>query len=149
ASGRSTSAGRRCPRSSGARPTTTWRASTPYPTPRPQDEEAAMSQTVFLDELTEPEVAERIAAGKNFLLVPTGSTEQHGPHGPLGTDVIIPREVCRRVALDRDALVAPPVPYGLAAGHRGFAGLAYLSAQTYLALIEDLIHSFVESGFRR
>jgi creatinine amidohydrolase len=67
----------------------------------------------------------------------------------MGTDVIIPREVCRRVAVARDALVAPPVAYGLAAGHRGFAGLAYLNAPTYLAVIEDLILSFAESGFRR
>jgi creatinine amidohydrolase len=106
-------------------------------------------RSVFLDELTEPEVAELVAAGTELLLIPTGSTEQHGPHGPIGTDVIIPREVCRRVALARGALVAPPVPYGLAAGHRGFAGLAYLNPPTYLALIEDLVLSFAESGFRR
>jgi creatinine amidohydrolase len=105
--------------------------------------------SVFLDELTEPDVAELMAGGTRTLLVPTGSTEQHGPHGPMGTDVIIPREVCRRVATARNALVAPPVAYGLAAGHRGFAGLAYLNAPTYLALIEDLILSFAESGFRR
>jgi creatinine amidohydrolase len=57
--------------------------------------------------------------------------------------------VCRRVALVRGALVAPAVPYGLAAGHRGYAGLAYLNTATYLAMIEDLIRSFTESGFRR
>jgi creatinine amidohydrolase len=106
-------------------------------------------QSVFLDELTEPEVADLVAGGADLLLIPTGSTEQHGPHGPIGTDVIIPREVCRRVAAIRGALVAPPVPYGLAAGHRGFAGLGYLNASTYLAVIEDLILSFAESGFRR
>src|SRR5262249_56746719 len=105
--------------------------------------------SVFLDELREREVAELRAGGTDTLLIPTGSTEQHGPHGPMGTDVIIPREVCRRVALARGALVAPPVAYGLAAGHRGFAGLAYLNAPTYLALIEDLIISFAESGFHR
>lgn len=108
-----------------------------------------MPQTVFLDELTEPDVAALIQGGLDTVLVPTGSTEQHGPHGPMGTDVIIPREVCRRVAERRGALVAPPLPYGLAAGHRGFAGLAYLNAPTYLAVIEDLVLSFVESGFRR
>ena len=106
-------------------------------------------RSVFLDELTEPEVAELVASGTELLLIPTGSTEQHGPHGPIGTDVIIPREVCRRVAIARGGLVAPPVPYGLAAGHRGFAGLGYLTPPTYLALIEDLILSFAESGFRR
>src|SRR5215471_3070784 len=106
-------------------------------------------QSVFLDELTEPDVAALVASGRTTLLIPTGSTEQHGPHAPIGTDVIIPREVCRRVAETRDALVAPPVAYGLAAGHRGFSGLGYLNAPTYLAVIEDVILSFVESGFRR
>jgi creatinine amidohydrolase len=106
-------------------------------------------RSVFLDELTEPEVAELVASDTELLLIPTGSTEQHGPHGPIGTDVIIPREVCRRVASARGGLVAPPVTYGLAAGHRGFAGLGYLTPPTYLALIEDLILSFAESGFRR
>jgi creatinine amidohydrolase len=106
--------------------------------------------SVFLDELTEPEVAELVAGGTDRLLVPTGSTEQHGPHGPIGTDVIIPREVCRRVATARGGtLVAPPVAYGLAAGHRGYAGLGYLTPPTYLAVIEELVLSFVESGFRR
>jgi creatinine amidohydrolase len=105
------------------------------------------NDTVFLDELTEPDVAALVADGLKLLLVPTGSTEQHGPHGPIGTDVIIPREVCRRVAETRGGLVAPAIPYGLAAGHKGFSGLAYLSVRTYLSVIEDLIHSFVESGF--
>jgi creatinine amidohydrolase len=106
--------------------------------------------TVFLDELTEPEVASYLEAeAPSLLLVPTGSTEQHGPHAPLGTDVIIPLEVCRRVAEAGNALVAPPVPYGLSQGHRGFKGLAYLSAPTYIALIEDLVLSFAESGFER
>jgi creatinine amidohydrolase len=41
------------------------------------------------------------------------------------------------------------VTYGLAAGHRGFAGLGYLTPHTYLAVIEDLTLSFAESGFRR
>jgi creatinine amidohydrolase len=106
--------------------------------------------TVFLDELTEPEVAQFLdERPTSLLLVPTGATEQHGPHAPLGTDVIIPREVCRRVAEEKGALVAPPVPYGLSQGHRGFTGLAYLSVRTYVGLIEDLVRSFVESGFRR
>jgi creatinine amidohydrolase len=104
--------------------------------------------TVFLDEMTEPQVAGYLGAN-DLVLIPTGSTEQHGPHAPLGTDVIIPREVCRRVAEVKNGLVAAPVTYGLAAGHKGFRGLAYLRPPTYLALIEDLVASFAEAGFRR
>jgi creatinine amidohydrolase len=105
-------------------------------------------QTVFLEEMTEPEVAEHLQRS-DLVLVPTGSLEQHGPHSPLGTDVIIPREVCRRVAEVKDGLVAAPVSYGLAGVHRGFKGLAYLRPPTFMAVIEDLVKSLAESGFRR
>lgn len=105
-------------------------------------------ETVFVDEMTDPEVAEYLKTN-DLVLIPTGSTEQHGPHAPLGTDVIIPREVCRRVAEIKGALVAAPVTYGLAAGHKGFKGVAYLRPPTYLALIEDLVTSLAEAGFRQ
>ena len=105
-------------------------------------------QTVFLDEMSEPEVAEYLQRS-DLVLVPTGSMEQHGPHAPLGTDVIIPREVCRRVAEVMNGLVSAPVPYGLAGVHRGFKGLAYLRAPTFIAVIEDLVMSLAEVGFRR
>jgi creatinine amidohydrolase len=107
-----------------------------------------VAQTVFLDEMTDPEVAEYLRRN-DLLLIPTGATEQHGPHGPLGTDVIIPREVSRRVATELDGLVAPPVSYGISAAHRGFSGLGYLRPSTFMAVVGDLIASFAESGFRR
>jgi creatinine amidohydrolase len=103
--------------------------------------------SVFLAELTNNEVEEYLQA-HDLILVPTGSTEQHGPHAPLGTDVIIPTEVCRRVAVQRGCLVAPAVPYGLSSGHRGFKGLAYLNPPAFLAVIEDIAFSLAESGFR-
>ncbi len=105
--------------------------------------------SVFMAELTLTQVEEYLDAGGDLVLVPTGSTEQHGPHGPLSTDVIIPTEVCRRVAVRLDALVAPAVSYGISAGHRGFRGLAYLTSPTFVAVIEDVAFSLAEAGFRR
>jgi creatinine amidohydrolase len=106
------------------------------------------TETVFLDELTDPEVTAYLESA-DLLLIPTGATEQHGPHAPLGTDVIIPREVCRRVAIEKNALVAPPFAYGISAGHRGFQGLAYVQPSTFMALVNDVALSFAEAGFRR
>ena len=54
--------------------------------------------TVFLGEMTSPEVEAFLGAGHDTVIVPVGSTEQHGPHGPLLTDAIVPTEVARRVA---------------------------------------------------
>lgn len=104
--------------------------------------------TVFLAEMTNREL-EQFLATHRTVLVPTGSTEQHGPHSPLGTDVLIPQEVCRRIAPRIGAVVAPPVPYGLSYPHRGFQGCFGVSVDTFLALISDLCVAFAEAGFRR
>ena len=108
-----------------------------------------MRKSVFLDELTDREVVGYLSGYPAMVLIPTGSTEQHGAHAPLGTDVIIPREVCRRVAQVKSALVAPPIPYGISAGHKGFRGLPYVSSRTFMDTIEDVALSFGEAGFKR
>src|SRR5919206_1927377 len=97
--------------------------------------------SVFMAELTLTQVEEYLDAGNDLVVVPTGSTEQHGPHSPLSTDVIIPTEVCRRIAARLGAVVAPAVNYGISAGHRGFRGLAYLTSKTFMSVIEDVAFS--------
>ena len=104
--------------------------------------------TVFLGEMTNPEV-EAFLRNHNTVIVPVGATEQHGPHGPLLTDVIIPQEVARRVAPRLGAVVAPPLNYALSYPHVGFTGLVHIRISTFLALIEDLCASFATSGFKR
>jgi creatinine amidohydrolase len=104
--------------------------------------------TVFLGEMTNPEV-EAFLRSHNTVIVPVGATEQHGPHGPLLTDVIIPQEVARRVAPRLGAVVAPPLNYALSYPHVGFKGLVHVRISTFLALIEDLCASFATSGFKR
>jgi creatinine amidohydrolase len=104
--------------------------------------------TVFLGEMTNPEV-EAFLRDHDTVIVPTGSTEQHGPHGPLLTDVIVPVEVARRVAPEVDALVAPPINYGLSYPHVGFTGVVHLRVPTFMSLVEDLCVSLAAIGFRR
>lgn len=50
----------------------------------------------------------RDAAERATVLVPVGSTEQHGPHAPLASDVLIPNEVARRVAPEVGAVWHQP-----------------------------------------
>jgi len=104
--------------------------------------------TVFLGEMTNPEV-EAFLREHQTVLVPTGSTEQHGPHGPLLTDVLVPQEVARRVAPRIGAVVAPPINYALSYPHVGFTGVVHIRVQTFMALVEDLCVSFADAGFRR
>jgi creatinine amidohydrolase len=104
--------------------------------------------TVFLGEMTNPEV-EAFVAKHDMVLVPTGSTEQHGPHGPLLTDVLVPTEVGRRVAERMGAAVAPSINYGLSYPHVGFTGVAHLRISTFMALVEDVAASLATMGFKR
>ena len=103
--------------------------------------------TVFLGEMTNPEV-EAFLTDHQTVIVPTGSTEQHGPHGPLLTDVLVPQEVARRVAPRVGALVAPSINYGLSYPHVGFTGVVHLRIPTFMALVEDVAASLATMGFR-
>jgi creatinine amidohydrolase len=104
--------------------------------------------TVFLGEMTNREV-EAFLASHHSVIIPTGSTEQHGPHGPLATDVLIPQEVARRVAPQIGAVVAPPISYALSYPHVGFTGLVHIRIPTFMAMVADLCASFAAIGFKR
>src|SRR5258708_38762925 len=104
--------------------------------------------TVFLGEMTNPEV-EAFLEAHHTVIIPTGSTEQHGPHGPLATDVLIPQEAARRVAPQIGAVVAPPINYALSYPHAGFTGLVHVRIPTFMALVADLCASFAAAEFKR
>jgi creatinine amidohydrolase len=108
-----------------------------------------MPRTIFMPDMTNLEVREYLEGGGRTVIVPVGSTEDHGDHGPLWTDVYIPMEVAKRAAPRLDALVGPPVPFGLAADHRGASGLVYVRLETFVALLRDVCVTLAEAGFRR
>jgi len=87
--------------------------------------------------MTWPEVARRTGSG-DILLVPVGSTEQHGPHLPVTTDTDIAEAVAEGAA-GRDAhlVVAPALAYGSSGEHQGFAGTLSIGQDaTELVLVE-------------
>ena len=57
-----------------------------------------------LDALTYPEVRERLDKGTDLAILLLGAVEQHGPHGPLGTDAYIARGIAKGVAEKEDLL---------------------------------------------
>jgi len=93
-----------------------------------------------LGSLTSPDVAER--AGRTVLLVPFGSTEQHGPHLPLSTDTQIAIALSERVAAAvPQVLVAPPIHYGSSGEHRAFAGTLSIGQRALELLLVELCRS--------
>ncbi|BBZ73543.1 mycofactocin system creatininase family protein [Mycobacterium paraseoulense] len=73
------------------------------------------------------------------ILVPLGSTEQHGPHLPLDTDTRIAIAVARgaRARLDGDWLVAPAVAYGASGEHQSFAGTISIGTEALTMLLVE------------
>jgi creatinine amidohydrolase len=109
--------------------------------------------TRLFAELTWPEVAEAIDRGAGVVL-PVGSTEQHGYHLPLATDAMLAADLALAIAEPLDLLVAPTVTYGyrsrpLSGGGQGFVGTTSISARTLMALVEDVLRDLVRQGFRR
>lgn len=108
-----------------------------------------MARSLFMPEMTNLEVREYLEGGGRTVLVPVGSTEDHGDHGPLWTDVYIPLEVCKRAARELEALVAPPIGFGLAPDHRGASGVIYVRLETFVNLVRDVCVTLVQAGFER
>jgi len=112
-----------------------------------------MVDSVRLDELSWPEFAQKVAAGAPVFL-PLGSTEQHGPHLPLGVDVVLPTGVCERIAREVGGLVAPTVSYGCksmprSGGGEQFPGTLSLDANTFALVLRDVIRNLGRQGVRR
>ena len=72
------------------------------------------------------------------IILPIGSTEQHGPTGAIGTDAITAESVAHEVSRRTGVLVSPTQPYGMAEHHMGFPGTMSLQPSTLLNLIHEL-----------
>lgn len=76
------------------------------------------------------------------LLVPLGSTEQHGPHLPLDTDTRIAVAVAECAAAGRPSVaVAPALPYGASGEHQGFAGTLSIGQAALELVVVELVRS--------
>ena len=106
-----------------------------------------METKFLLSDMTNREVEEYLKTN-SMVIVPLGTTEQHAFHLPLTTDMMIAAEVSKRVAPRVNALVAPPLGYGLSITHRGIPGVIYVKPKTYISFIEDLAVSLGEAGFK-
>jgi creatinine amidohydrolase/Fe(II)-dependent formamide hydrolase-like protein len=110
--------------------------------------------SVFLEDLTWMEVRDAIAAGKTTVIIPTGGTEQNGPHMVLGKHNYLVKykagEIARRLG---NALVAPVVAYvpegdiNPPTGHMRFAGTITLPQDVFSKVLEYAARSFKQHGF--
>jgi creatinine amidohydrolase len=87
-------------------------------------------------------------AGSKAVLIPIGSTEQHGPNGLLGTDYLTAEAVALGVGERLSIAVAPTISVGMALHHMAFAGSISLRPQTLMAVLRDYVWSLSQHGFR-
>ncbi|QCS45023.1 creatininase family protein [Natrinema versiforme] len=88
------------------------------------------------------------SAALTTALLPVGSTEQHGPHAPVGTDTIIARSIAAAVdqEWDGNAAVLPPLPVGVAPYHGRFPGTLSVSPETLRRYARDVVDSVSDSS---
>lgn len=116
--------------------------------------EVLQRKSVRLADMTWMEFDRRVREENLIVFLPIGSTEQHGPHLPLSTDVVLPEEIALRVAERLGGIVAPSVSYGYKSqpktgGGNHFPGTISLNAATLVALLRDIVNEFARHGVRR
>ena len=111
--------------------------------------------TVFLDDLTWPELKEQIRSGKTTIIVPIGATEQNGPHMALGKHNVRAKVLAEKIAVALgDALVAPLIAYvpegrlNPPTAHLRFPGTITIPDETFRKMLEYAARSFKLHGFR-
>ncbi|MGZ3768904.1 MAG: creatininase family protein [Bdellovibrio sp.] len=101
-----------------------------------------------LQEKTWPQVEEYLKTKKE-IIVPVGSTEQHGPTGVIGIDYMTAWEIAKAVGTKTNTLVAPPLCFGMAVHHMAFPGTITLSPLTYIQVVTEIIQSLNKHGFNK
>ena len=110
-------------------------------------------QTRKFSQLTWMDIQEAVKNDVGIIL-PVGSTEQHGYHLPLATDALLAEDLALAVAKETEMLVAPPITYGyrsrpLTGGGQTFPGTTSLSGKVFMSMIEDILCEFIRHGFKK
>lgn len=105
---------------------------------------------VDLSKMTHPDVGQRVQETV-VALIPVGATEQHGPHLGLGTDWAVAHQLALSAgqALTPNAVVVPPLPFGLSSHHMGFPGTITISFDSFRSICRDVVRSLSTHGVAR
>ena len=95
-----------------------------------------------------PEVEAYLKTSK-AILIPIGSTEQHGPNGLIGTDALCPQIIARRAGDEAGILIGPTFNVGQSQHHMSFPGTITLRPSTMIAAMVDWAQSLAHHGFER
>lgn len=108
--------------------------------------------SVFLEDLDAETYSAVVAREGSTVIIPTGATEQHGPHMPLGVDAMLSKAIAGVVAEKTGAVVAPVFAYGYksqprSGGGNHRVGTTSLGAAALTGMVDDVVSSFLAQGF--
>jgi creatinine amidohydrolase len=99
--------------------------------------------------LTAPEVNDAVDEEK-MVVIPVGSTEDHGPHLPLDVDQVLPETICNRTVRNReDALLFPTVTHGFLPHHMPMPGGITIEWKRFVEYLIDIGVSLAHHGFEK
>lgn len=99
----------------------------------------------ILQYMTWQEAKEAFKSTK-IAIIPTGSTEQHGPHLPLGTDYLIAEYYAKKVAEKANVIVTPAIPVGFAHYHTSFEGTLSVNPEILSSYYQGIADSLISYG---
>jgi creatinine amidohydrolase len=103
---------------------------------------------MFWNEMTRDEISASVADA--VVVIPTGATEQHGPHLPTGHDTFTIAELAKRAAnrasSEVPVIVLPTLPFGSSTHHVPFGGTLTLQTETYFSVVRQLVISVLDAG---
>jgi len=103
-------------------------------------------ETIHLEQLSWKDV-ETYLDSDNRIVLPVGSTEQHGVFAPLGTDTYVAKAIAEDAANQAGVLVTPPLWFGWSPHHLVKPGTISIRAEVLIDFLCDAISSLVEHGF--
>jgi len=104
---------------------------------------------IYLQNMTGSEVQERLKKN-DLIIIPVGSTENHGPHACLGEDTFLVTRMAEQVAQKTGCTVAQPIWYGSHPYHHlGMPGTIVVDDDTFKALIRSVMAGLWNAGFRK
>lgn len=103
---------------------------------------------LVLQELTWTDIQDYLKTN-DMVIIPLGSTEQHGPHLPLGTDYYEALGMSKMISARTGVLVAPVLLSGYSIYHSGFPGSLSLKPETMEQVLYETAEMLIKYGFRR
>lgn len=106
---------------------------------------------MFLERMTSAQ-AEKVINSAITVVMPVGSTEQHGPQCALGTDFLVPRHIAEMVddmGMSEEIVVMPTVPFGICDYHMSFSGTINIGYDGLYMILSKMTKAMISHGARR